>query len=151
MEHAMQNTSIESPRKRPTGVTIIAVLLGIEGILEIIIGILILTTSFLISHRVTVNGHTVVATAVNVVGGLLGGIPLIVGIITLIFTWGLWMLKRWAFWATIVIAALNIVVALPELFQTHPNIFSFIIRIIVPIIILLYFLLYPQVRHAFRT
>jgi hypothetical protein len=146
----MQNTSIESPRKRPTGVTIIAILLGIEGILEIIFGILILATSFFISHRVTINGHTVVATAVNVVGGFLGGIPLIIGILTLIFTWGLWMLKRWAFWATIVIAALNIVIVLPELFQAHPNIFSFIIRIIVPIIILLYFLLYPQVRHAFR-
>ncbi|GHO91233.1 hypothetical protein KSF_012810 [Reticulibacter mediterranei] len=146
----MQNTTIESPRKRPTGVTIIAILLGIEGILAIIFGILILTTSFLISHRVTVNGHAVVATAVNVVGGFLGGFPLIIGILSLIFTWGLWMLKRWAFWATIVIAALNIVIVLPELFQAHPNIFSFIIRVIVPIIILLYFLLYPQVRHAFR-
>jgi uncharacterized membrane protein (DUF2068 family) len=146
----MQNTSIESPRRRPTGVTIIAILLGIEGILEIIFGILILATSFFISHKVIVNGHTVVATAVNVVGGIIGAIPLILGVLTLIFTWGLWVLKRWAFWTTIIIAALNIVIVLPELFQVHPNIFSFIIRIIIPVIILLYFLLYPQVRHAFR-
>src|SRR5690348_3756320 len=146
----MQNTSIESTRRRPKGVTIIAILLGIEGILAIIVGILILATSFFVSHRIVVNGHAVVATAVNVVGGFLGGAPLIIGVLSLIFTWGLWMLKRWAFWTTIVVAALNIVIALPELFQTHPNIFSFIVRIIIPVIILLYFLLYPQVRHAFR-
>lgn len=146
----MPNTTLESAHRRPKGVTIIAILLGIEGILEIIFGILILATSFFISHKITVNGHTVVATAVNLFGGLIGAIPLILGILTLIFTWGLWMLKRWAFWTTIVIAALNIVIVLPELFQAHPNIFSFIIRIILPVIILLYFLLYPQVRHAFH-
>lgn len=147
----MQNTRVETLQKRPGGVTVIAVLLGIEGILEIIIGILILTASLFISHRVIVHGHTTIATAINVVGGVLGVLPLIVGIITLIFSWGLWTLKRWAFWATIVIAALNILVALPTIFQVHPNILSFVIRVIVPIIILLYFLFFPQVRHAFHT
>ena len=147
----MQNMTMDKPRRRPVGVTIIAVLLGIEGILEVVIGILLLATSLFISHRVTVHGHTTVATVINVLGGILGGLPLIVGIITLIFTWGLWMLKRWAFWTTIVIAALNIVVTLPSIFQAQPNIPSFILRIIVPAIILLYFLFFPQVRHAFRT
>jgi uncharacterized membrane protein (DUF2068 family) len=150
-EHHMQNTTMDTPHHRPTGVTIIAVLLGIEGILEVIIGILILATSFFISHRVIVHGHTITATAINVLGGILGGLPLIVGILTLIFTWGLWMLKRWAFWVTVAIAALNILIALPAIFQSPPNIFSFVLRVIVPIIILLYFLFYPQVRHAFHT
>jgi uncharacterized membrane protein (DUF2068 family) len=147
----MQNTNVDTLQRRPGGVTLIAVLLGIEGILEVIIGILILATSLFISHRITVHGHTTVATVINVLGGVLGGLPLIVGILTLIFTWGLWMLKRWAFWTTIVIAALNILVALPVIFQAQPNIPSFVIRIIVPVLILIYFLLFPQVRHAFHT
>ena len=151
MEHQMQNMRLDTTHRRPGGVTLIAVLLGIEGILEVIIGILLLATSLFISHRITVHGHTTIATAINVLGGVLGGLPLIVGILTLIFTWGLWMLKRWAFWTTIVIAALNIAVALPAIFQAHPNIPSFVIRIIVPAIILLYFLFFPQVRHAFHT
>ena len=146
----MQNTTVDRPHRRPKGVSIVAVLLGIEGLLAIILGILILTTTFFISHKIIVNGHAVVSTAVNLIGGFLGGIPLLVGILTLIFSWGLWMLKRWAFWATIVIAALNIVIALPDIFQRHPNILSFVARAIVPVIILLYFLLYPQVRHAFH-
>lgn len=147
----MQNTRVDTLHRRPGGVTLIAVLLGIEGILEIIVGILLLTASLFISHRVTVHGHTTIATAINVLGGVLGGLPLIIGILTLIFSWGLWMLKRWAFWTTIVIAVLNILVALPTIFQVHPNIPSFVIRAIVPVLILLYFLFFPQVRHAFHT
>ncbi len=150
----MQNMTMDKPRRRPGGVTIIAVLLGIEGILEVIAGILLLTAFLFISHRVTVHGHTTVATVINVLGGILGGPPLIIGILTLIFTWGLWMLKRWAYWTTIVIAVLNILVALPPLFQSYSNIPSFVFRLIiliVPIVILLYFLFFPQVRHAFRT
>ena len=150
-EHYMQNTVMETPRRRPTGVTIIAVLSAIEGILVIIFGILILTTSLLISHKVIVNGHTITGTAINVIGGILGALPIIVGILTLIFTWGLWMLKRWAFWITVAIAILNILIALPAIFQSPPNILSFVLRIIIPVIILLYFLFYPQVRHAFHT
>ena len=147
----MQNTMMDTPRVRPRGVTIIAILLGIEGILEIIVGILILTTSFFISHKVVVHGHAITATAINVIGGLLGVLPLVVGILTLIFTWGLWTLKRWAFWVTITIAVLNILIALPVIFQSPPNIFSFVLKAIVPVVILLYFLFYPHVRHAFRA
>src|SRR5579884_3440696 len=138
MELHMENTRVDTlQHRRPGGVTLTAVLLGIVGILGIIIGIVLLTTFLFISHRVMVHGHATIATAINVFGAVLGGPPLIVGIITLIFTWGLWMLKRWAYWTTIIIAALNIVIALPVFFQAHPNILSFALRIIVFVVSLL--------------
>ena len=42
---------------------------------------------------------------------LYGGIVL--GVIGLIATVGLWLLKRWSFWLTIVVAALNLLLAAP--------------------------------------
>jgi len=147
----MQNMMMDTPRKRPVGVTIIAVLLGIQGILEVLIGAGLLVFAFRTGHTIRIGGHTTAGTIVDILGSVLGGTALVVGIITLIFTWGLWTLKRWAFWATVIIVVLNILARLAGFIQSRPNITSIVISLIIPVAILLYFMVYPQVRHAFRT
>jgi uncharacterized membrane protein (DUF2068 family) len=110
-------------RRRPLGVTIIAIITAIAGIYEIVIGILTLII-------------------------LIGIVPLILGILALILAVGLWNLRRWAFWATVVIAAFNII---DDIIDTTRNGGSHIVGIVLWAIVLLYMLLDPNVRAAFRT
>ena len=128
----MQNISTE---RRPLGITIIAILLFIQAIVEIVGGIF----SFLgnIIH--------------NPLSGLLvGWVPLAIGVLVLILAWGLWTLKPWAYWATLILEIVNIVLHLFGFSQTH-SLFAIISGGIISIIIVIYLLVDPNVRRAFRT
>ena len=39
---------------------------------------------------------------------------IVVGALGLVSAWGLWMLKRWALWASIIVSVLNILMNAPE-------------------------------------
>ena len=144
----MQETM--APR-RPLGVTILAVLLTIQGIFEIIVGIIALLAISSVGHIVDAHGHTTIGTVIDVFGGVLGGVSIVVGILTLIFAWGMWALKRWAFWLTIIIEGISLVRHLIEFAHPHPAVGSIVIGLIIPVVILVYFLIDPNVRRAFRT
>src|SRR5260370_16965013 len=97
----MQNVSTT---KRPLGITIIAILLFIQAVFEIVTGIF----SF-IGHIIT-----------NPLSGLLvGWIPLVVGILLFILAWGLWTLKPWAYWVTLVLDLVNLVLHFLGYSQPH--------------------------------
>jgi uncharacterized membrane protein (DUF2068 family) len=70
-----------SPRRsRPLGITIIAIVVGIQGIFTIIAGL-----------------------------QFLGTITLILGVLTLLLAWGLWTLQSWAFWTAVVLEVVDII------------------------------------------
>ncbi len=137
-------------RRRPLGVTIISVVLAIEGIFELIVGAALIIGIFALGHTVTVHGHTTTGTLIDVAGGVLGGISLVIGLLTLIFAIGLWMLKRWAFWLTVIIEIISIIRHALGFVQPNHNTVTIIIGLILPVVILLYFLLDRDVRRAFR-
>ncbi|HEV2582531.1 MAG TPA: hypothetical protein VGT44_16860 [Ktedonobacteraceae bacterium] len=110
-------------RTRPLGVTIIAILVAIVGIFDVIVGILGLVI-------------------------LIGIIPLILGILALILAAGLWNLRTWAFWATVILAVLNII---NDIFDVTRNQGSHFVSIALWVIVLVYMLLDRNVRAAFRT
>jgi len=124
--------------RRPLGITIIAILLFISAVIEIIGGIS------------SVSGTTLTGTLSNV---LLGWFPLVLGIIELVLAWGLWTLKSWAYWGTLLA---EIVIILVHFFgflglpQTHSAL-AVISGGIVSIIIVIYLLIDRNVRRAFRT
>lgn len=122
----MQN--LTRGRARPLGITIIAIIIAIEGILGIIGGIVLLVRPN------------------NLATGLF---TLIVGILSLILAWGLWTLQPWAFWATVVIevvALINGIVAF-----TSSNGTVGILSIVIALIVLIYLFADRNVRAAFRT
>ena len=147
----MENTLANEPRRRPIGVTIIAILLGIESLFEIVLGILAIIGIFALGSYAAVHGHTGVRTAVDVFGAILGGVSLVIGILTLIFVVGLWLLKRWAFWLTIIIEVIALLKHALEFISSHAVVGSIVASMILPAIILIYFLLDPYVRRAFRV
>ena len=114
-------------RSRPLGITIIAIIVAIYGVLSIIAGI------GLLSAGVTAPGI----------------ISLILGVLQLILAWGLWTLQRWAFWATVI---LEVLALLNGIFAfTQHNTGAGIGAIVIALIVLIYLFADRNVRAAFRT
>ena len=146
----MQN-AVQSSRQRPLGVTIIAILLGIQGLLELIGGIILIIAANSLSHRIVANGHTIIARFVDTFGIALGVVGIVVGLITLFFVFSLWTLQRWAFWAVVIIEGLSLLRSIFELVRHTGSTIGVILGMIIPAVVFLYFLLDPNVRRAFRV
>jgi hypothetical protein len=138
LEDIMQQQVTGMRRRRPLGITIIAILLFISAVIEIIGGIS------------SVIGSTPTGTISDV---LLGWFPLVLGVIELVLAWGLWTIKPWAYWGTLVVEILIILnhffgfLGLP---RTHSAL-AVISGGIVSIIIVIYLLVDRNVRRAFQT
>lgn len=149
----MLHTSMEMPRRRPLGVSILAILEGLQGIGFLIISLLALVAVIVASSSgtTTVEGYTITGADVSILSGILAGAFLVVGLLALVFAWGLWRLTRWAFWATVIIQIISLANSLISLTQPGANIALIVGGMIVPVVILLYFLVDSNVRAAFRT
>ncbi|HYB02662.1 MAG TPA: hypothetical protein VED37_20715 [Ktedonobacteraceae bacterium] len=131
----MQNVTTA---KRPLGITIISILLFITAVIDIIGGL-----------------FGIIGTRPS--GGfndfLVDYFPLIMGVIELVLAWGLWTLKGWAYWATLIVEIVNILIhffgflGLP---RSHSAL-AVVSGGIVSIIIVIYLLVDGNVRRAFRT
>lgn len=149
----MQNTTMEAPRRRPLGVSIIAVLEGLQGVFFLIAGLLALLGVMAAASRqgmVTVNGFIVTGVVVGVIAWSMAGIFLVVGLVSLLLAWGLWTMKRWSFWATVIIAVISLANSVVAITRPYAHVRPIIGGMIIPIVILLYFLIDSNVRAAFR-
>jgi hypothetical protein len=142
----MENTMAH---RRPLGVSIISIILAIQGIFELLLGIFAILAIFAAGHAISGSGHTTTGTVVDVLGGTLGGIALVVGLLTLIFAIGLWMLKRWAFWLTVIIEFVSLVRHAVEFAHPTTSTVNIVLGMIIPVVVLLYFLVDANVRNAF--
>ena len=132
---------LEAPRKRPGGVTLVAVLVCIQGIFRVFIAFLFLVGALLGGWALTTS-----SVMVSVIPGVLA---VIVGLVTLYFAWGLWTLKRWAYWATVILMALDLLGSVFEFTQPITDVWTVWGGMIIPAVVLIYFLAYSGVRKAF--
>ena len=124
--------------KRPLGITIIAILLFISAVVEIIGGI------------IGIVGTPMTGTFNDI---LVDWFPLAMGVIELVLAWGLWTLKPWAYWATLVVEIVNILIHFFGFFglpKTHSAL-AVVSGGIISIIIVIYLLVDRNVRRAFQT
>ncbi len=128
-------------RQRPLGITIIAIILAVGAILSLL-GIILLLVGV---NALTHNG---VADAIATVAVV---IIAITAIVELILAWGLWTLKAWAFWATVIVEAIRLLNALFTLLVRHNGAASIIISLIISLVVLIYLFADRNVRAAFRT
>ena len=129
---------------RPTGVTILAILAAIGGVLLVFAGLV--ATVFGGAIAGTVGGGAGVAVGGAVV--LLGLVALALGILYLAFAYGAWGLKPWAWTLGIASQILSLVLSLLRIVAGGSSITSEIISIAIALI-LLYYLDTPDVRRAF--
>lgn len=128
-------------RSRPLGITIIAAFLGISAILALLILILGL-------NRVSTLGLGEGMTASTSLA-LLGAI--ILGFFEVALAWGLWTLRPWAYWTTVIVEAIRVILGLYVVLILHKAIISGILSLIIPIIILVYLFADRNVRAAFSS
>ncbi len=127
--------------ERPLGVTILAVLAFLGGILLILVGIL---AAALGAAFATAMIHGVPGFPAFLAAAL--GIALIVGgVIELIIGWGLWKGAGWAWWLTVIFTALGLLIAIASL--VSGNVGSVVSLIIDGII--LYYFFKPHVKAFF--
>jgi serine/threonine protein kinase len=131
---ALQNEMVVTIR-RPLGITIISILMFIQAIFEIVVGFFSFFGSVISSP---------------LAGLLVGWVPLAIGVLLFILAWGLWTLKPWAYWVTLILEIVNIVLHFLGYSQVH-SLFAIISGAIFSIIILIYLLVDGNVRRAFRT
>jgi hypothetical protein len=126
-----------APGARPTGVTILAILAAIGGVLGLLAGIFALG----IGGAVAASG--------GALGGLvsvLGIVAIVQGVLALAFAYGAWMLKPWAWTLGIVAFGISLVLAVIGIINGD---FTGQILSVVIAVAVLYYLFTPQVKAAF--
>ena len=124
---------------RPTGITILAALAAIGGVLDLLGGLLL----FGLGGVVAVGASAGVGALVVVVGLAL----MVVGVLYLALSWGFWTLKPWAWILGAALAIISIVLSVLS-FLSGGGITSLIISIIIPAVIL-YYLMRPEIQALF--
>lgn len=134
---------------RPTGVTIIAILNIISGIIMLIGGLGLAAIGSILPAMTTVDpnagGQMALAGLLGVGGIAVGGILIILGIISFIVAWGLLKGKSWAWIVTVILSVISIVIGIISLVGGN---FGSIINIIIAGIII-YYLYRPHVKAYF--
>ncbi len=112
---------------RPTGVTILAILEIISGIIAIAAGLLIATISSMIGIEF------------GAIGGVISGMVIAIGVASFVMAWGLLQGKSWAWTTTLVLTIISLIFDL-----AGANLVGLIIDIVI-----LYYLFRPNVKAYF--
>jgi len=136
-------------KSRPTGVTIIAVLNIISGIIMLIGGFGLAAISSIFPTMTAIDpnasGQMAFAGLLGAAGVALGGILIILGIISFIVAWGLLKGKGWAWSLTMILSIISIIISIVSLAAGS---FGSIVNIIISGIII-YYLYRPHVKAFF--
>lgn len=134
-------------QQRPMGVTILAVLAFIGGILGICGGLSgIVGASFLGGLAASVGASN--ATALGGMLAVYSIVALAFAVVDIIFGFGAWTLRPWAWMLGMVLSGLNVVFQLVALVAGWSTFGSVIIPIVIAGVII-YYLLTPDVKKAF--
>jgi len=112
----MRSGPLKASRRHPCLITVLAALLALQAIAWLIIGLTTLLS----------------------VGGFLAIALVIMGPAGLVLSWGLWTLKRWAFWITVVISVIDLIIDIFGWIQPQPGV---TLRELVPNMVLSAFIL----------
>jgi uncharacterized membrane protein (DUF2068 family) len=128
-----RNQTLAAPHNRPLGLRLGAVLL----LLFSIFGLLGAFAGLFTPHNITP------LIAFYILDGMLS-------LLELTLVWALWSLKSWAFWTTVSVEGICIVLALSSFTIGRPS-SSPLTNLVFPLAILLCLFVDPSVRPAFRT
>lgn len=129
---------------RPSGITILAILAAIGGVLGLLGGICLITGGALLGGVLGASGAGVGVGIWSVLAGLL---ILATGVLDLAFAYGAWMLMPWAWMLGIIAEGVALLSALLNLLNGG-SFFSFLVSAAIAGVIL-YYLFTPEVKKAF--
>jgi uncharacterized membrane protein (DUF2068 family) len=136
-------------RSRPFGITILAILLFLSGLLDLVIIVLGLFAVRTGQIRFTTPRMAEASQATQASTVLAVAILLALAILPLLLARGLWNLKPWAYWGMVLLEAINVVFGIMSL-MNHAPVQQTLLTLALPVLILLYLLLDHNVHVAFR-
>jgi uncharacterized membrane protein HdeD (DUF308 family) len=131
---------------RPTGITILAVLATIAGLLMLFFGGFETLMGPLIGEEIAKQGDDLAGADYGVVFTFMGVVLIALGIFQLIAAYGLFTLKSWAWMLTVVMQVLGLIVNGLKL--TGPEGGAAVVSIVIAAGIL-YYMFRPHVKQAF--
>lgn len=141
----MANTT----KSRPTGVTIIAILNVISGIIMIAGGAGLAAIGSVLPTMTTVNpnagGQMALAGVLGAGGIAVGAVLIILGIISFIVAWGLLKGKGWAWTVTLILSVISIITSIISLAGGNAGA---IVNVIIAGVVI-YYLYRPHVKAYF--
>jgi len=117
---------------RPTGVTILAALEILSGIIAIVMGVFF-------GALMGASGMGMMDYGGTAVMGAITGVMIVIGVISFVMAWGLLKGKSWAWTVTLILTIISLVIDLPSF-----NIIGLIIDVVI-----LYYLFRPHVKAYF--
>lgn len=132
MTQPSQPTSSATPGPRPMGVTILAVLATIGGVVGLLGSL----------------GLMALASLAGGIWMILGLLFIVLSVAYLVFAYGAWNLRPWAWTLGVGLSAASIVLTLLQLTQGATTIVSALISVAISGVIL-YYLFTPEVKAAF--
>jgi len=127
-----------------------AFILAVQGVVWFILGSLAFV-AVITNGSFNVYGASAAADSLDIISVT----GLVSGVLYLFFAWALWTLKRWAFWATLLIEFLNIIAGV--LLLTRPKALysagagQIALSLIIAFFVLACFLISSKVREAFAV
>lgn len=105
---------------RPSGVSVLSILAGILGILALVGGIIVAAASTFITDIIESYAPTAVIPGMTgaFIAGILaivGAVVIIIGILHILVAYGLWVGAGWAWWLTIILSILGIILGILSL------------------------------------
>jgi len=125
-----------------------AFILAVQGVVWFILGSLAFV-AVITNGSFNVYGASAAADSIDIISVT----GLVSGVLYLFFAWALWTLKRWAYWATLLIEFLNIIAG--GLLLTRPKalyapgVGQIALSLIITFFVLACFLISSKVREAF--
>jgi hypothetical protein len=136
--------------RHPLRLSILAILEGLQGIM-LLLGVWAVIVVANGSGTMTLEGYPIFRADASIGAGHLAGVFLLMGVLSLFFAWGLWKLRRWAYWATVIILLIGLTNSVIAFTQAPAHVAFILVGMISPVIMLLYLLIDANVRDAFHT
>ncbi|MEG4231422.1 hypothetical protein QUA40_04775 [Microcoleus sp. Pol11C3] len=134
---------------RPQSVTVLAILQLISGIFSLLDGLFILLFAGIFGGLGAAVGGAKVGTVIGSFIAIFAAISFILGLFSLLLTWGLFQLKNWAWTGTLIVHIIATLAQLVKMFGSGGTAVNFLTLGFA--VASIYYLLRPDVKQAFRV
>jgi hypothetical protein len=134
---------------RPQSVTVLAILQLISGIFSLLDGLFILLFAGIFGGIGAAVGGAKVGTVIGGFIAIFAAISFILGLLSLLLTWGLFQLKNWAWTGTLIVHIIATLAQIVKMFGSGGTAVNFLTLGFA--VASIYYLLQPDVKQAFRV
>lgn len=134
---------------RPQSVTVLAILQLISGIFSLLDGLFILLFAGIFGGIGAAVGGAKVGTVIGGFIAIFAGISFILGLLSLLLTWGLFHLKNWAWTGTLIVHIIATLAQIAKMLGSGGTAVNFLTLGFA--VASIYYLLRPDVKQAFRV